>query len=216
MNMKSKTVFTLILLLATITIAAETYNFNNDYLYNRILKKYNIMARNWCMAQKIKTPVQLQEFKVAAADIVNNSKGKSLEGYLIPLEVLVFRNNGFYEYYWLKNDSDAGSISGSWKIENSMLIITLSKNYVNPYLKGKELRYEITGSDQLQAKLFFKGVKYPPITGIIETSNDPLDDLNKIIIAMEQKIVSEKFPEIIKKKELELRESILKNKKAQK
>jgi hypothetical protein len=199
-------------ILSASTVLAGNYNFKNDYLYKDILQGNNIIAKNWCVAKKSKLPVQLLNFKVISGDVFENTNGKKVKGFLVPLEVIEFRVNGFFNFYWLKNDYTAGNISGSWRIENSMLILVLSKDYIKPYLKGEELRYEIIGTNHSKTKLLFKGKKYSPITGIINTTDDIINDLERIIIAMDQKIVSDKFPEIIKTKEMQLRESLLNNK----
>jgi hypothetical protein len=213
MNTKLRKIFLISLLLAITAVSAESYDFKNDYLYRDILLKYNILARNWGVLKKTALPLKFQNFKVATGDVFKDDKNRKIEGVLVPSEVIEFNKNGKYNFYWLKNELEVGDVGGEWRIENSMLIFSLSANYVSPYLENKELRYKIIGTNKLRTKLLLEGLKYPNCTGIIDTTSDPLEDFNKIIIAMEQKYVSSKYPEIIEAKELLLKKNLTENEK---
>ena len=211
--MKNKILFVLLMTQVSFFSFAETYNFKNDYLYKDILTEYNIIAKNWCVAEKNKIPAKLLQFKVLESELLKAENDKTEQVYLVPLEVFEFRDAGIFNFYWMKNYSEAGTISGKWDIDNSTLMLTFSKDYIDPYLKGKQMRYEIIGTDQLKTKLFFKGKTYSSLTEIIDTSNDMFKDFEDIIIKMDQKEVSVRFPKIIKAKELQLKESLLKSNK---
>ncbi|MCF7792186.1 MAG: hypothetical protein K9L78_05070 [Victivallales bacterium] len=191
-------------LIITVTSASK-YNFKNDYKYKKILNEYNILANRWTVTEKQNLPAELLKFRVTEKKLFKNAKSES---YLVPLEVLEFDKDQMFCFFWYKNKFEAGSIIGRWEIENSMLILTLTENYVKPYLKDRQLRYEIKGTNKAHTKLYFKGKTYPKLTDIINTSNHPLKDFEKIIIALEQKSVSQKYPSIIKEKELQLKKSI--------
>ena len=188
---------------------AGNYDFSNDYEYQKILLENNVLGKDWTVQEKFEIPKQLLKFATAKSDILDATKLNLEEGYLVPRIVLEFQKEGKFIFLWEKNNTKVGEISGDWKIENSMLMLTLTKNYPAPYLKGTQFRYKILGTDKLKTILLFKGGKYPLVTKIIETSSSPTYDLEKVVIAMEQTLVSKHYPKIMKSKEKQLKEQIL-------
>ena len=127
--------------------------------------------------------------------VVSHSDGIKTK-YLLPLILLDFNSNGSFIYLWEKTTKSAGTVKGKWNIENGQLILVLSKNHIQPYIKGAEFRYNITGIANDGIALKLKGTQYPPVTGIIKTSNNPLKDMEKIALAEAQAAVKKSAPKI--------------------
>ena len=163
------------------------YYHNNDKRFRETILKNNIIKLDWTMQREKDIPLKLRSYSVTSYP----KKDKEAK-HLLPLVVLDIHQNNTFTYIWKKTDNTAGTVSGKWKVKNRQLILTLTKDYGAPYVKGAQLRYDITGTTNNNTILKLRGTKYPPVTGIIQTSNNPMNDFKKIVLAKAQAVFLKK------------------------
>ena len=210
MNYRIKFILILMVCMISGAMFSQQYNFKNDYKYRAILDEYNYLGKNWCVADNYQLPAQLLRYRTTDTALLlgkKNSDAPNIKS-LAPLEVLAFDSDQTFVFYWYKSPFEVGDISGKWIIDNSELILSFAGNYAKPYMKNVQFRYKIAGTDDEGTELVFKGTKYPESTGVLHTSDNIMSDFEKIISAIDQQNVTDKFPEIIRAKEAELRSSL--------
>lgn len=173
---------------AVSSVFASNYHYH-DRKYRDILVQNHILASNWVALDEQNIPEVLKNYSSIMFN-VSQQADNQLVKRLVPLFVMDFKNDDKFYFYWRKTNNLAEKIVGSWTIDNGMLILTLDETYASHYLKGTQFRYQITRTLYNDTRLVLKGIKYPQVTGIMSTSNKPIDDFKKIVMSKEEAFVS--------------------------